>query len=140
MAIICDWCGKIVLERRAFCKASCKVMYYRKQGLHKGIKPQIRLEVWKRDGFKCLNCGTNEKLQIDHISPQINGVNNDISNLQTLCATCNISKGTKTINFIKSFPERKSEDLPERLKEVIAKKEITFCKHNAALGLCKYGC
>ncbi len=55
----------------------------------------------KRDGFKCLCCGTTKRysLQIDHINPKYFGVLNDPENLQTLCSKCNSKKGIDAINF-----------------------------------------
>lgn len=49
----------------------------------------------QRDGEKCKLCGATEKLQIDHVSPVINGGKNDPQNLQLLCKTCNSKKGAK---------------------------------------------
>ena len=59
----------------------------------------MRYKVLKRDGFKCVACGrTTEdgiKLHIDHKLPFSLG---GISDLQTLCNECNISKSNKYIN------------------------------------------
>ena len=50
-------------------------------------------------GNKCLQCNKQEELTVDHIIPISKGGNNDISNIQPLCGSCNSSKGTKTLDF-----------------------------------------
>lgn len=55
-------------------------------------KQKIRLFIFKRDGWLCLKCGTPENLTIDHINPISKGGENVISNLQTLCKSCNSIK------------------------------------------------
>jgi len=55
-------------------------------------KKNIRLFIFKRDNYKCLKCFRIEKLQLDHIIPISKGGENKISNLQTLCDSCNSSK------------------------------------------------
>lgn len=64
------------------------------------INQKIRLEVLKRDNFKCVYCGKSAfetKLHIDHIIPISKNGNNKIENLQTLCEVCNLSKSNKII-------------------------------------------
>ena len=54
----------------------------------------------KRDGNKCLLCGSTSNLTVDHIIPKHRGGHNGESNLQTLCATCNEDKGhSNKINY-----------------------------------------
>jgi hypothetical protein len=48
--------------------------------------------VWKRDGWRCQLCGSNDDLVVDHVIALSMGGNNDEANLQTLCATCNRKK------------------------------------------------
>ena len=55
-------------------------------------KKNIRKFIFNRDGNKCLKCGKTEKLQIDHIESISLGGQNKISNLQTLCGSCNSKK------------------------------------------------
>jgi hypothetical protein len=54
-------------------------------------KKNIRKFIFNRDK-KCLKCGRIDKLQIDHIIPVSKGGENKVSNLQTLCNTCNSIK------------------------------------------------
>lgn len=55
-------------------------------------KKNIRGFIFKRDGFKCLCCGYDKRLEIDHIIPVSKGGENKLSNLQTLCKSCNCIK------------------------------------------------
>jgi len=48
---------------------------------------------------KCLCCGKNCKLEIDHIVPVSRGGRNTIDNVQPLCGTCNKHKATRTIDY-----------------------------------------
>lgn len=43
----------------------------------------------------CCECGSNEKLQLDHKHPVIAGGKNELNNLQVLCNKCNRQKGGK---------------------------------------------
>lgn len=58
------------------------------------IPIEVRKYVFKRDDFHCQSCGKTDlkNLTIDHIIPLAHGGKNDISNLQTLCLTCNQRK------------------------------------------------
>ena len=55
----------------------------------------VQREVWQRDGGKCVECGTKEKLCFDHIVPFSRGGSNTMRNLQLLCERCNLSKGNR---------------------------------------------
>lgn len=71
------------------------MMEERKSGKRIPIPASVREYVFQRDGFRCRGCGkssTEVQLQIDHIIPIAQGGSNDISNLQTLCKTCNRRK------------------------------------------------
>lgn len=57
------------------------------------IPQDIQTVVWNRDGGKCVNCGSNEKLEFDHIIPISKGGSNTARNIQLLCEPCNRSKG-----------------------------------------------
>lgn len=53
---------------------------------------KIRQTVINRDGC-CQLCGTEESLSVDHIVPRNLGGDDNLSNLQVLCSSCNSSKG-----------------------------------------------
>jgi len=59
---------------------------------------KLRYEIFKRDNFKCVLCGTTgkeEKLEIDHIIPISEGGKTIKFNLRTLCFKCNRGKGNE---------------------------------------------
>jgi ATP-dependent helicase IRC3 len=62
---------------------------------------EVKDQVKARDSYRCLCCGENNKrrLQIDHVAPSYYGGINLLDNLQTLCKTCNQTKGINTLNF-----------------------------------------
>ena len=51
--------------------------------------------VWNRDGGKCVYCGSNENLHLDHIIPFSEGGDTSVENLQLLCQKCNLEKSNK---------------------------------------------
>lgn len=59
------------------------------------IPPDIRWAVWERDNYTCKWCGTRKHLAVDHIIPESKGGTLDLDNLQTLCRSCNSSKGAR---------------------------------------------
>lgn len=57
------------------------------------IPASIKREVWKRDGGRCAQCGSDKNLHFDHIIPwSRGGSSTDVQNIQLLCATHNLSK------------------------------------------------
>jgi hypothetical protein len=57
------------------------------------IPDEVKVFVWQRDGGRCVKCGSNERLEFDHVIPVSLGGANTARNLQLLCETCNRSKG-----------------------------------------------
>jgi 5-methylcytosine-specific restriction protein A len=55
-------------------------------------KKNVRWWLFKRDSFLCLCCGDHQNLSVDHIVPINRGGENKLSNLQTLCRSCNSRK------------------------------------------------
>ena len=79
-------------------KSKPKRKYRKRTGIPRGIKN----EVFKRDGYRCVQCGakkgdekpdgTKVVIHCDHIKPIDKGGTDEMSNLQTLCADCNLNK------------------------------------------------
>ena len=59
------------------------------------IPQDVKDAVWKRDDGKCVQCGSNEKLEFDHIIPFIKGGSSTYRNVQLLCEPCNRKKHSK---------------------------------------------
>jgi hypothetical protein len=55
----------------------------------------LRNAVMRRDGGRCLKCGSVLDLHIDHILPVAKGGLTKLDNLQLLCAMHNLSKGAR---------------------------------------------
>jgi HNH endonuclease len=57
------------------------------------IPSSVKLEVWKRDGGRCVECGATDELHFDHILPfSKGGTSLRASNVQLLCARHNLAK------------------------------------------------
>ena len=65
--------------------------------VRKVVSEKIRDAVFDKDGGRCVRCGSNEDLCLDHIVPFSRGGRTDIDNLQTLCRKCNSSKGSRSM-------------------------------------------
>ncbi|MBN2080776.1 HNH endonuclease [bacterium] len=55
----------------------------------------VQLLVWKCDGGRCVECGSKENLEYDHIIPVSKGGANTARNIQLLCQSCNRKKSNK---------------------------------------------
>lgn len=57
---------------------------------------KIRKQALERDNFICLNCGSKENLEVDHILPVCNypELLFDLENLRTLCYDCHVKTDT----------------------------------------------
>ena len=56
------------------------------------IPTDLQDEVWRRDGGRCVRCGSEEELQFDHVIPVSKGGANSAENLQVMCGPCNRAK------------------------------------------------
>jgi hypothetical protein len=54
----------------------------------KPIPESVKQLVFRRDGGRCLTCGSNELIQYAHVVPQSRGGTNDPQNICLLCAGC----------------------------------------------------
>lgn len=61
----------------------------------RGISSDVQKEVWKRDGGRCIKCGSSQNIHFDHIIPFSKGGSNEADNIQILCSRCNIKKSDK---------------------------------------------
>lgn len=59
------------------------------------IKQRTKDQVWRRDQGKCVNCGSNKKLEFDHIIPVSKGGSSGYRNVQLLCENCNRRKSAR---------------------------------------------
>ena len=69
------------------------MLYDIKPTKRKPISKTTREEVFKRDNYCCVMCGSTKNLEVDHEESLANGGTNHIDNLQTLCRDCNRRKG-----------------------------------------------
>ena len=56
------------------------------------IPEKVRHSVWRRDEGRCVKCGSQEKLEYDHIIPWSKGGSDTERNIQLLCERCNRTK------------------------------------------------
>lgn len=56
------------------------------------IPQNIKDKVWQRDNGMCVECGSKEKLEFDHIIPFSKGGSSSYRNIQLLCEPCNRKK------------------------------------------------
>jgi 5-methylcytosine-specific restriction endonuclease McrA len=57
------------------------------------IPTHVKVEVWKRDGGRCVVCGATDELHFDHVLPYSRGGTSLVAdNIQLLCARHNIEK------------------------------------------------
>ncbi len=57
------------------------------------IPTAVKLEVWRRDRARCVECGSTDNLHFDHIVPYSKGGSSlVVENIQLLCARHNLAK------------------------------------------------
>lgn len=69
--------------------------------MKRSVSKKLRFEVLKRDKFQCQYCGAKAPdalLHVDHIEPVASGGSNDIVNLVSACAGCNLGKGAAPLD------------------------------------------
>lgn len=83
-----------------------------RRGLKKYRDPHFNL-------YGQLNDSQLIMMTIDHIIPKSRGGGNKVSNLQTLCETCNQKKGNKSVSIPNYYGFISSENHHDFLKKVI---------------------
>lgn len=56
------------------------------------VPVETRRVVFERDQYKCVRCGAEESITIDHIFPVSCGGTHALTNLRTLCQSCNSAR------------------------------------------------
>jgi len=70
------------------------------------VPQKVRAAVLQRDGHKCLLCGADEDLTVNHIVSVNRGGRSEVDNLQTLCVSCfRRAKGHSTVDFRKPYEQ-----------------------------------
>lgn len=65
------------------------------------IPTHVKLEVWQRDGGKCVKCKSKENLHFDHDLPYSKGGTSlTAKNIRLLCMNCNLKKSSKIMSFL----------------------------------------
>lgn len=77
---------------------------------HTRHKRWARKKIFARDGHRCVFCGSDENLTLDHIKPRAAGGGHALQNLQTLCVGCNNLKSKDELIY------RKAVRFEKRLK------------------------
>lgn len=57
------------------------------------VPERVRHEVWRRDKGQCVDCGSRERLEFDHIIAVSRGGSNTARNIELRCQACNRRKG-----------------------------------------------
>ena len=73
----------------------CEVCGFEIRKKSRYIPKPIKKIVWLRDNGKCVDCGSTDNLEYDHIIPFSKGGANTVKNIQILCSKCNRKKSNK---------------------------------------------
>jgi hypothetical protein len=94
---VCDACATQIIW-------DCRGSYIEAAASEPGEKPayvkavisaELRSDVFIRDGHRCVKCGSQHVLQVDHIKAERWGGKTVLENLRTLCRRCNTRKGAR---------------------------------------------
>ena len=88
---------------------------YRARGGGK-VPALVREQVMQRDAHTCQDCGSQEHLQIDHITPVSKGGDDDPDNLQVLCRVCNARKRDRVRKQDQRKRPRKSKEMSAEIQ------------------------
>ncbi len=75
--------------------------------VHQDRSPAFtRFNVFLRDGFSCVYCGSEDDLTFDHLIPRSRGGITSWDNIVTACSPCNLKKGGRMPDDIDVKPNR----------------------------------
>lgn len=96
----------------------------------------LRVRALRRDGFKCVACGAQGRLEVDHIKPVRTHpeLAYDLENLQCLCASCHAKKTRVECGHPQPSPQRLAwqyavQQITEKRKE---KRHASVCEYRSA--------
>ncbi len=83
---------------KSYCRGKVRVTRSRRVATpqvnqRQSIPERVRSEVWRRDDGACVDCGSRERLEFDHIIPVSKGGANTARNIELRCEECNRKKG-----------------------------------------------
>jgi len=65
-----------------------------------------RFNVFLRDGFECVYCGSSQDLTFDHVIPRSKGGQTTWDNVVAACSPCNLRKGNRLPKDIGMIPRQ----------------------------------
>lgn len=101
---VCVRCGKALTGRqKKWCGHGCEDKWWEQH-----YWPIARKAARKRDGYRCVRCGSTENLTVDHVIPLMgrgyrSGCVHHLSNLQTLCHGCHVAKTSDDMAYARSL-------------------------------------
>ncbi|MBK44809.1 MAG: endonuclease [Roseovarius sp.] len=71
--------------------------------------PALRMAAKRRDGWACVQCGSRHRLEVDHVRPVRDrpDLAFELTNLQTVCASCHTRKTRLECGHPELSPERR---------------------------------
>jgi len=75
--------------------ARCVVRVIPRANRREPIPERVRHEVWRRDGGACVDCGSRDRLEFDHIIPISQGGSNTARNIELRCESHNREKSDR---------------------------------------------
>lgn len=90
---ICPYCNATLNKKDKSCKICGNIFEISKDS--RNLSENTKREVWRRDQGRCVECGSKERLEFDHIIPYSKGGSNTPRNIQLLCEKCNRAKSNK---------------------------------------------
>lgn len=80
--------------------------YHTKQRSRDPVDEETIRLIYNLFDYKCMFCGCNKKLSLEHLIAIKKGGSNDFENLGISCRSCNSSKGKKTLVEFMEWRER----------------------------------
>ena len=72
----------------------------------------IKVTAFERDNWRCVLCGSEGPLELDHARALMNGGDNSLDNLHTLCHDCHVAKTRLDFALRRHRMDLNREDLP----------------------------